>query len=255
MSLLRKIFHRKKKPPLACTELPLDELDSHIHTNACFLDIQPLTVLELYQSQGCASCPKNVPEIHKAVSSLSPNIALLTFNVTYFDRTDWTDTFAQKSWDSRQRGYVGRWNRKSLFTPQVVVDGVVDGPGQTVGDSLGLVEQAREIRRTRGWNILLDANDTDVRIDSDRAESVPHDIVLVVYDPTVQTVKVGKGVNKGKKIPHRNLVKSVQKIGSWEGGNLTLPLPDLGEARRNSWALVAFVQEPSGGPIVAAHAL
>ncbi|KAL4879455.1 thioredoxin-like protein [Aspergillus karnatakaensis] len=253
MSLFKKIFRRKTKPPLACSELPLEELDNHVHTNACFLDIQPLTVLELYQSQGCQSCPKNVPEIHKAVSSLAPNLALLTFNVTYFDRTEWQDTLAQKAWDSRQRAYVARWDRKTIFTPQIIVDGVADSTGVTVNDTLEIVERAREIRKERGWNIFLDANDTDVRIDSDRAESVPHDILLAAYDPALQTVKITKGVNKRKKLPHRNVVKSVQKIGVWEGGNLTLPLPDLAEARRNGWGLLAFVQEPSGGAIVAAH--
>ncbi|KAL4961260.1 thioredoxin-like protein [Aspergillus stella-maris] len=252
-TIIRKIFHRKRKPPLACSEIPLEELDSHVHTDACFLPVEPLTVAEIFQSQGCKACIKNVPRIHEA--GVNPNIALLTFNVTYFDKAEWSDTFAAKSWDARQRGYVVRWGRKSVFTPEVVVDGVVDGTGTNEGETTGLIEQARTIRRERGWNILLDANDTELRIDSDRAESPVHEILVIFYDPAVQNVKIGKGVTKGKKLAHRNVVKRIVKAGVWEGGNLTLPLPDVPEARGQGWAALLIVQEPQGGPIVAAHTL
>ncbi|KAL4930498.1 uncharacterized protein BDV17DRAFT_258821 [Aspergillus undulatus] len=127
MSALRKIFRRKTKPPLACTEIPLDELDNHVHTDTCFLDVQPLTVLEVFQSQGCKACVKKVPKIHEAAAN--PNIALLTFNVTYFDRAEWSDTLGSKAWDGRQHGYVVRWGRKSVFTTQVIADRVADGTG------------------------------------------------------------------------------------------------------------------------------
>ncbi|KAL4905783.1 thioredoxin-like protein [Aspergillus multicolor] len=254
MSALRKIFHRKKKPPLACTEIPLEELDNHVHTSACFIDIQPLTVVELYQSQGCKACIKNVPKIHQAIAN--PNIAFLTYNVTYFDRAEWQDTLAKKAWDARQRAYVTRWGRSSIFTPQVVVDGVVDGTGQNVDETVGLVGRAREIRKERGWNILLDANDTEVRIDSDRSESVPHDILILFYEPRMQTVKIGKGsVNKGKKLGHLDVVQRIEKVGVWGGGDLTLPLPAVPEASEKGWAAVAVVQEPGGGAIMAAHQL
>ncbi|KAK2764480.1 hypothetical protein FQN54_009175 [Arachnomyces sp. PD_36] len=253
MSVLRKIFRRKNKVPLACSELPLEELDNHVHTEACFIDVQPLTVVELYQSQGCKICVKNVPKIHEAV--VNPNIAFLTFNVTYFNRSEWQDTFATKQWDARQRAYVVKWERKSIFTPQIVVDGVTDGTGQSANEALELVDKARQTRREMGWHILLDANETEIRIDSDRSESTPYDILLCFYEPSTQTVKIGKGANKGKKLKHLNLVRMISKVGEWNGGNLTLPLPSIPEASGRGWATLAIVQAPSGGPIVAAHNL
>ncbi|KAL4779247.1 thioredoxin-like protein [Aspergillus varians] len=253
MSALHRIFRRKNKVPLACSEIPLEELDNHVHTEACFLDFHALTVVELYQSQGCKVCVKNVPKIHDAM--INPNIAFLTYNVTYFDRPEWQDTFATKQWDSRQRAYVVKWGRTSIFTPQIVVDGVVDGNGQSVNESMGLVDKARQLRRERDWNILLDANETELRIDSDRSESPPYDILVCFYESNPQTVKIGKGANKGKKLKHLNVVQMVSKAGEWNGGNLTIPLPVIPEASNRGWAALAIVQEPSGGPIVAAHNL
>ncbi|KAL2872142.1 thioredoxin-like protein [Aspergillus lucknowensis] len=252
---VRKVFRRKNKVPLACSEILLDDLD-HVHTSACFLDVQPLVVAELFQSQGCKFSVKNVPKIHEAVQH-DTNIAFVTFDVTYFDRTEWQDTFASKQWDSRQRAYVTKWGRNSVFTPQIVFDGVTDGTGEYANDVRALVDQARHIRSEKGWNILLDANDTELRIDTDRSESVAHEILLIYYEPKTQTVRIGKGVNRWKKLKHINVVKTVSKVGVWEGGDLTLPLPlpALTEAREQGLSALAVVQEPSGGPIVAAHAL
>lgn len=100
------------------------------------------------------------------------------------------------------------------------------------------------------WHISLDTNGTELRIDSDRQEIDTHDIVLVKYDPQPQLVKIGKGPNKGKKVPHRNLVKEITKVGEWKGGNITVPLPEQGH---HGLEMVAFVQGGPGGPIVASQ--
>lgn len=105
------------------------------------------------------------------------------------------------------------------------------------------------------WNIIIDTNDVELRIDSDleRAE-MPYDILLVMYDPTPQTIKVKKGTNKGKKIEHRNVVKSISKVGEWMGGNLTLPLPEAAQrGGHEGLEIVALVQGGPGGPIVASQ--
>lgn len=55
---------------------------SHVHTDACFVDIQPLSIVEFYQSQGCAACTPTIPLVHQAAMQ-NPNVLLLTYNVTY----------------------------------------------------------------------------------------------------------------------------------------------------------------------------
>ena len=100
------------------------------------------------------------------------------------------------------------------------------------------------------WHITLDANRTELRIDSDRTEAESHDIMLVRYDPQQRVVKIGNGANKGKKLTHRNLVKEVTKVGEWNGGNLTIALPKAGQTGLET---VAFVQAGLGGAIVASQ--
>lgn len=99
----------------------------------------------------------------------------------------------------RQRAYVKRWQRTSLLTPQVVVNGVVDGNGAGGEEEMmDLASRAQAMSQTIDWHIYLDTNDTEIRIDSDLAEAEVHDILVVLYRSGEEVVKVGTGPNKGK---------------------------------------------------------
>ncbi len=257
-AILRKLFRRKKQPPLVCAVSlddnghPIGDDPNHKHTAACFIDFEPLAVAELFQSQGCPSCAVGVPAILEG--SQGPNLLLLTYNISLFDHTGWKDTFASGTSDQRHRAYAARWQRKTLFAPQVVVNGVADGSGAVAeGGVPAIVQQARGAAGGRPWHIYLDANDAEVRIDSD-AEAMmvaKHDVLVIVYQPGDEKVKISKGPNKGKKLDHRNRVTGVTKIGEWAGGDLTLALPAaLTKAGEN--AVVVVQEGGAGGAIVAA---
>lgn len=136
------------------------------------------------------------------------------------------------------------------------MDGLADGTGAEKGAVDEIVSSARGLRNGMPWHILVDTNETELRVDSDAGMDVGnYDICLINYDPKVQVVKVGKGPNKGKKVTHRNVVKDVIKIGEWKGGNLTISLPDMSSMAGTGLNTVAIVQGVMGGPIVAAQKL
>ncbi|KAI1496938.1 thioredoxin-like protein [Biscogniauxia marginata] len=212
-SAIKKIlgFKRKKAPPLAC-HLTLDQDENHVHTAACFLEVEPLAFAELFQSQGCASCPP-------------------------------------------AKDYVRRWGRNSLYTPMVVVSGVADrgSAGGTRAEIEGVATRAREAMRRiiADRHMYLDANDTDVRIDSDWLEAEKHDVFVIVYEDRSETFKIPRGPNKGKKVVHKNVVKDLLKIGEWVGSNAIMPLPVSPAQMAPGIAAVIIVQAPMGGPIAA----
>ena len=61
------------------------------------------TVVELYQSQGCSSCPPRFANVNRLVER--PDILALTFAVTYWDQLGWKDTFASPEFSARQYDY------------------------------------------------------------------------------------------------------------------------------------------------------
>ncbi|KAI9155679.1 NAD(P)-binding protein [Paramyrothecium foliicola] len=260
-SLIKKIFLRKKQPPLTCA-IAFDDAGNtvmddphHQHTASCFVAFDPLAVVELFQSQSCEACPPAIPLLHSGTSK--PNTLLLTYNVTIFDHLGWKDTFACPAWDQRQRAYVRKWGRNSIFTPQVVINGLADNNNASESGNIQEVEStARNVLQQLGWNIHVHVNDTDIRIDSDKLDPEPHDILVVTYKDGDDKIKIGKGPNKGKKLVHRNVVAGVIKAGEWQGGNLTVPLPPLSSAKRLGQKAAVLVQQGgNGGAIVAAARL
>lgn len=244
MSSLLNLFKRRKAP-LACM-LSLDQ--GHVHTSACYVDIMPLAVVELFQSQGCKSCPPALPIIHDATNN--PNLLLLTYDVTFWNQSSgWTDTFGSNQWDARQRQYVTKWGRNGLHTPQIVVDGIADGIGASNDEVNQVIAKGMEIRNATPWTLGIDIVGNELHLASEVPEAdMVYDVVVAAFDPTPQTVKVGKGPNKGKKVPHRNVVKMLMKIGEWRGGMSVIPLPDPPRGLDRA----VFVQGGSGGPIIAA---
>ncbi|KAJ8121370.1 hypothetical protein ONZ43_g2157 [Nemania bipapillata] len=250
LQTLLKLFKRKEAPPLACY-MTLDQDHNHVHTAACFIDVQPLAVAEIFQSQGCKACAPAMPTILEATQN--PNLQVLTYDVTFFDHLGWEDTFANARWDARLKNYVKKWGRNALYTPMVVVNGVADGgsAGGSKEEIDAVVQRARDIAHVMDWHIHIDANDTNVKIDSDKLEVARHDVLVIVYEDKTETIKIGKGPNKGKKVPHKNIVKDIVKIGDWTGGNMIYDLPVSPAQMALGTAAIAIVQEPLSGPIVA----
>jgi len=79
------------------------------------------TVVELYTSEGCNSCPR----ADQWLGSLKgqPNVVSLAFHVDYWDRLGWTDRFADAAYTRRQHEVSQRAGTGFVYTPQVVVDG------------------------------------------------------------------------------------------------------------------------------------
>lgn len=77
-----------------------------------------ITLVELFQSQGCSSCPPANANVIELANNY-PSILLLTYQVTYWDEIGWPDTFAHKASDKRQAAYAQAAGRSSVFTPQV----------------------------------------------------------------------------------------------------------------------------------------
>ena len=79
------------------------------------------TVVELYTSEGCNSCPP----ADKWLSTLKdqPGVVSLAFHVDYWDRLGWKDRFADPAYTLRQNEVSARGGAKFIYTPQIVVDG------------------------------------------------------------------------------------------------------------------------------------
>src|SRR5690349_16567227 len=92
---------------------------------------QPRSVVELFTSQGCSSCP-NADALLQRLASRDDVIAL-SLPVDYWDYLGWKDTLASPKFSERQRAYAQTRGDGAIYTPQVVVNGLVHVNGADEG--------------------------------------------------------------------------------------------------------------------------
>src|ERR1700747_2179753 len=89
-------------------------------------------VVELFTSEGCASCPPADALLAK-LDELSrvgnAQVLALEEHVDYWDDQGWRDPFSSHNWTTRQGAYAGVLGNKNPYTPQIVVDGSTECSG------------------------------------------------------------------------------------------------------------------------------
>ena len=202
------------------------------------------TVVELYQSQGCSSCPPADLVLNALADR--PDILALNFAVTYWDQLGWKDSFAQPAFTQRQWDYAHRGGRDSVATPQMVVNGT----GVLTGNRRADVDAAiaRFARPAAEPGIAVEGR--DVLIGGGAAAGAAT-LWLVRYDPRTIQVAIRAGENSGRTLPHRNIVRALVPLGTWHGKPLRVALP----AARDNLATALLLQQGTGGPIIAARKL
>lgn len=205
---------------------------------------QPLTVVELFTSQGCSSCPP--ADANLTTLAQRPDILALSFGVTYWDNLGWKDTFAQKAFTARQWDYARGLRHDQVWTPQVVVNGRTDVVGTTMGEIEGALRKAPA---APGPAVQISAAQATVSVAANQPLSKPAQVWLVRYEPQVVHVPVKRGENGGKTLPLTHVVRELTKLGDFTGGKASYRLP---AATNGALSTAILVQSGPGGPILAA---
>ena len=203
-------------------------------------------VVELFQSQGCSSCPPANANVLAIAGR--PEVLALSWQVTYWDDLGWKDTFDDPAFTRRQREYARAFDRDEVFTPEVVVNGRSDVMGADRDELAALIR--RDDRGDTGPAVLITGDRVTVSGSGAALGPAGGGIVeLVRYDPRIIPVPVQRGENAGHTLPHRNVVREVATLGSWTGGDRSFTLP---AAREPGLRTAVLVQSGPGGPILAA---
>jgi len=185
---------------------------------------EPRAVIELFTSQGCSSCPP----ADKLMGELSrdPSLVTMSLPVDYWDYLGWKDTLAQHGHSNRERAYADARGDREVYTPQVVVNGIV----HVLGSDKAAIEQA--IAQTRNSAAPLTLPVTLAVADGKVSVNVPaasdtHDSAEVWLCPITgkAQVAIGRGENRGHTLAYYNVVRRWVKLGDWNGKAQTFSMP------------------------------
>ncbi len=197
-------------------------------------------LVELYQSEGCSSCPPAEAYLNSIADR--PGVIALAFEVTYWDHLGWKDRFASPAYTQRQRDFAARSANHEVATPQFWIN----GQRTVVGANPRAVEAA--IAAVRPLAPVPSVSADGVGIAKAAAPVRPAEVWLVRYDPRVIKVPIKSGENGGRTLPHRNLVRELTRLGEWRGPAAHFAFAPAKAGLRSA----VFLQDGRGGAVLSA---
>jgi hypothetical protein len=197
-------------------------------------------LVELYQSEGCSSCPPAEAYLNSIADR--PGVIALAFEVTYWDYLGWKDKFASPAYTQRQRDYAVHSANHEVATPQFWIG----GQRTVVGANPRAVEAA--IAAVRPLAPVPSVSAGGVGIAKAAAPARPVQVWLVRYDPRVINVPIKAGENGGRTLPHRNLVRELTQLGEWNGAATHFAFAPATGGLRSA----VFLQDGRGGAVLSA---
>ncbi len=205
---------------------------------------QPV-VVELYTSQGCSSCPP----ADQLLAELATHdyVIALALHVDYWDYLGWADIFASPAFSARQRLYSQQWGERTVYTPQMVVQGVnymVGSRGDEIQRQI-MQAESREVRVALA--VARTGQGFKIDLAPLGAGAGAADIQLVHFSPG-ESVMIERGENAGQTIDYVNIVESWETVARWDGKSavvVNVPATETGE-------YVVIIQAPGPGEIYAA---
>ncbi len=225
------------------------------------MDAHPILV-ELFTSEGCSSCPPADALLQKLDTTqpiAGAQIIVLSEHVDYWDHDGWKDPHSSSALTERQSAYAQSLGLKTVYAPQIIVDGNTDLRANDPRQLEKIFHRAAAAPKipVRIAEVSVDPGNPPVlrsRIEADGASAKDNaDVFMAVALEHVES-QVLHGENGGRHLSHVAVVLQVAKVGKLPKGKafdkaVQLKLPG---ADRANLRVVAFVQEPGPRRILGA---
>lgn len=171
-------------------------------------------VIELFTSEGCSSCPAADRLLAKLAAEHPAELLVLSYHVDYWNDLGWKDPFSQARFSERQRAYAQKFSLKSIYTPQVVVNGATEFVGSDEQRFRAAITEYPSLATVQVTATRKDKNRLFLTCSWPGTEPLLLQLALVRRKVTTW---VKRGENGGKTLHHVNVVQQLNTVAA-EGG-------------------------------------
>jgi len=214
-------------------------------------------IVELFTSEGCSSCPPAdnlLARLERTQPVPGARVIALEEHVDYWNQLGWIDPFSAPQYRARQNDYALMFHVDSVYTPQMVVNGLAAFVGDDANRAYQEIGNAAQAQST-AVDLKVQGNardpelmDLSVRLSNPKSAKLQDANVYLAVTEGELSSSVSRGENSGRLLRHAPVVRSFGVIARMDprGANSgqiisTLHLPR--EWRRENLRAVVFVQE------------
>ncbi len=215
----------------------------------------PRAVVELFTSQGCSSCPP----ADKVIGDLAkdPSVIALSMPIDYWDYLGWKDTLADSRFSARQKAYSLMRGDRDVYTPQVVVN----GSAHLIGSDRAGIENAINVTKKESGvmsvpvTMMVDGKQINISVaassgnglisdtSTTNASTPMHGEVWICSISKSIPISIGRGENRGREVTYHNVVRTLLKVGDWNGSAESWSVPLENISRDGVDGAVVYLQD------------
>lgn len=220
---------------------------------------QRTSLLELYTSEGCSSCPPADRWLSRIGTAGLKNVVPLAWHVDYWDYLGWRDRFAHAAFSARHREMARLDGSSFVYTPQVTLNGGDFRAWRKTGTLEQALAEARRQPPFASLHLSLQNDSPNILSVSLRAQASqagPNAMFVTLYENGL-TTQVERGENAGNVLRHDYVVREWRGPYRLNGQAETVwkaTIPYREPALQAS-GVAAFVQNTATGEILQAVAL
>lgn len=209
-----------------------------------------ITVLELFTSQGCSSCPP--ADRLLAAYANRDDIAALSFHVDYWNKLGWKDPFSNHAFSERQENYASSFEGAGVYTPQLIIN----GEKEMVGSDENKIEQTiKQLQKQQSSSqIIIDNIQTEnnkISINYSVKGNLKNSLINIALVQKIVTTSIKAGENNGLTLTNYNVVRDFKTINSpSEKNSATIDI--LPGINKNEFSIILFLQEVPSNRITVA---
>ena len=215
------------------------------------------TVIELYTSEGCSSCPPADRWLSQLIkrqlnpSSDAATTVALAFHVDYWDYIGWKDAFAQPVFSKRQSALARSGGASGVYTPQVFLNGKDDRSwtrGANPAASVSALARA-SIAASAQWrdeSVAISGKFTSLSTLAGAARLR----YAITESGLVTSVKAGE--NRGETLRHDAVVRAYGELSADSNGDFSANVRVPKTVRRDASQLHVIADDASGAPMAVA---
>lgn len=218
---------------------------------------QPV-VVELFTSEGCSDCPPAdalLGELSREHVEGNAELILLGEHVEYWNHDGWIDRFSGPAYTQRQYDYTKELHLATPYTPQIVVDGHLQGVGNNPTLVHHLIAEASKSPMPSTVSLQFVSPDK-LQVTVDGPSSGKQQVFFAVTEDGL-TTNIRGGENHGRQLTHSAVVRDLRRLGTTNGGKFetTVKVPAKSDWNKPNLHAIVLVQNADTGLILGAGSL
>lgn len=225
----------------------------------CHAESDPdrVSLLELYTSEGCSSCPPAEHWLSNLASAGygADRVVPLAFHVDYWDYIGWKDRFAAAAYSERQRAIAARQRTGFVYTPQLVFNGqeLRDWRQNSSFSRLVATSQHQPAHAKLSLDVTSGTHGMVLRAGA-QALAVPDgrqaEVYVAIYENNLESA-VDAGENGGRRLHHDYVVRAwygpyrLDARSAWQQNIMLDP-----EWKERDAGAVIFAQDRNSGDVL-----